>query len=102
MKKLILICLIFPAIAMASNVPEETIILQAKNGDIHFDHARHKAVGIDCAACHHNGVEEGACRSCHVKKEKTPPTFKSVGHQLCKDCHKSSSVKTSCKTCHLK
>lgn len=105
MKKLIVALLVAAvavagslSIAAADNGPAE-ITLPAKMGNITFPHAAHQAK-TDCKTCHHNGVEAGACRSCHNGDKA--PKFKTVAHKLCKDCHKKNGVSTSCKTCHKK
>ena len=89
-------------VAVADNGPAE-IKLSAKMGDITFPHEKHQGIEADCTVCHHNGVEEPNCHSCHGAKDDAPDA-KKVFHQLCKDCHKEAggNAPTKCKGCHVK
>lgn len=94
-----LIALGSAALVSADNGPAE-IKLPAKMGDVTFPHKAHQDRMGDCNACHHKGVEAGACTSCHDGTKA--PKAKDAFHKLCKDCHKEKGVDTGCKTCHKK
>jgi len=84
----------------ADNGPE-VIKLPAKMGEVTFPHKMHQDKVGDCVKCHHNGVEAGACRSCHDGTKA--PKFKDAAHKLCKDCHKEMNAgPKGCKDCHKK
>jgi len=87
-------------VTAADNGPE-TVTLEAKMGTVTFPHAAHQAKVEDCTTCHHNGVEAGACRSCHGVKPEAPKA-KDAFHKLCKGCHKDMGGPTSCRDCHKK
>ena len=87
-------------VEMGLNGPAE-IVLPAKMGDVTFPHAAHQAKVADCMSCHHQGVEAGACSSCHGVTEGVP-SVKDALHKQCKSCHKKESGPTSCKSCHVK
>ena len=107
MKKLIALCitvgfLSLSIAAIAGNGPEE-VVFENKKGTVTFNHVLHQGIIADCATCHHNGVEQASCRSCHDGAKA--PAAKKVFHSLCKDCHKKSdSVKVAgkCSECHTK
>lgn len=84
----------------ADNGPAE-VKLEASMGTVTFQHAAHQGRVADCTTCHHEGVEAGACRSCHDAKPEAPKA-KTVFHKLCKDCHKTNDGPTKCKGCHVK
>ena len=108
MKKMLVLFVAMTLVSLASmtvvaaenNGPAE-IKLEAKMGTVTFQHAAHQARIADCKTCHHNGVEAGACRSCHDAKPEAPKA-KDAFHKLCKDCHKAQNGPTSCKDCHVK
>lgn len=85
--------------AVANNGPTE-VKIDTKMGTVTFQHAKHQERVSDCKTCHHNGVEAGACRSCHDGTKA--PKAKTVFHKLCKDCHKKQNGPTKCKECHVK
>ena len=63
--------------------------LHAKNGDVFFNHERHKQMG--CDLCHHGN--EG----------KIKDIGKDWAHKTCKGCHaKKGQGPTGCKQCHKK
>lgn len=68
-------------------------------GTVTFQHHRHQARTADCLACHHQGIEMGACRSCHGVLPTTPLS-KDVLHKLCKNCHRDTRGPTECAGCH--
>ena len=107
MKKLIALCLTagflsLSIAAIANNGPEE-VLFENKKGTVTFNHSLHQGNIADCTTCHHKGVEQASCRTCHDGAKA--PTAKKAFHTLCKDCHKKSeSVKVSgkCSECHKK
>ena len=88
------------AVIAADKGPAE-IKLDASMGTITFQHAAHQSRVPDCMTCHHEGVEAGACMSCHDAKPEAPKA-KKVFHKLCKSCHKKNGGPTKCKGCHVK
>lgn len=88
--------------AFANNGPEE-IVFENKKGTVTFNHVLHQGNITDCLSCHHNGVEQANCRSCHDGAKA--PAAKKAFHTLCKDCHKkseSAKVSGKCSECHKK
>ncbi len=84
-----LVALAFATVAAAANPPAEPVKIPNKNGEITFNHAKHKEV--KCETCH--GKAEGG----KMKLDKDS------GHKLCQDCHKANKDKGAsvvCKTCH--
>ncbi len=89
-------------VAVASEKGEAEYTFEAKNGNITFPHEAHQGIVEDCKTCHHEGVEAGACRTCHTKEKGDVPTFKSAAHKMCKSCHKAQAGPTKCSGCHVK
>ncbi len=82
---------LFAAPAFAAEPPKEPIVLKsAKQGDITFDHAKHKEV--KCDVCH--GAGEPGKMALDMKK----------GHATCQACHKKQENKAlaKCDNCHKK
>jgi len=78
-------------VAIAAEPPSGPIQLPAKNGNITFEHAKHKQ--LKCDTCHtsmEGGKIEGfgkdkahgTCIECHKKEGKGP--------QKCAECHKKA------------
>ena len=88
------------SVIAAEKAPAE-VTLEASMGNITFQHAMHEGRVEDCTTCHHEGVEAGACTSCHDAKPEAPKA-KKVFHKLCKSCHKKNDGPTKCKGCHVK
>lgn len=87
-------------VAVADDNGPAKITLSAKMGDITFPHDAHQKIAGDCVKCHHKGLEQPNCHSCHG--EGDAPKAKDVFHKLCKDCHKKMNGPTKCKGCHVK
>ena len=90
MKKIIaavMLTLFCSSLAMAA---DDMITLPAKNGNVTFDHKKHKDALKDCKVCHEKalGKIEGfgkdwahkTCKGCHADKN--------AGPTKCGDCHK--------------
>ena len=92
MKKLLIAVLLVAfaaAPALAANAPA-TVTLQAKNGNVTFNHKAHSE-RTDCKTCHTSG-EPG-------KMELN----KDSAHKLCKGCHQEKGAgPTKCGDCHKK
>ena len=108
MKKLMTLLVALTIVAIASfsdiaadNIGPEEVKLEASMGTVTFQHRAHQSRVDDCVTCHHEGVEAGACSSCHDAKPEVPRA-KTVFHQLCKSCHKTNDGPTKCKGCHVK
>jgi predicted CXXCH cytochrome family protein len=85
----IVAALAFATVAAAATPPAEGVKIPNKNGEITFNHSKHKEV--KCETCHGNA--NGG--KIEFTKEK--------GHALCQDCHKANKDKgasINCKTCH--
>jgi predicted CXXCH cytochrome family protein len=91
MKKVLsaLLMVVFAASA-ALAVGPDSVTMNAKNGNVTFDHKKHSAAG-DCKVCHGEG---------------TPAKLtldKAAAHKLCIDCHKAKTAgPTKCGECHKK
>ena len=104
MKKFFAVLILVAFVGIAANVvanngPAE-VKFDTKMGAVTFGHADHQAAVADCTTCHHNGIDNGSCRSCHDGNKA--PSFKDAAHKLCKDCHKDNAGPTKCKGCHVK
>ncbi|MFA5516455.1 MAG: hypothetical protein WDA20_09220 [Desulfuromonadales bacterium] len=72
------------------NAPE-TIVLQAKNGNVTLSHKEH-AQRMDCSTCHGEGAPG-----------KIEGFSKDPAHKLCQGCHKEQGAgPTKCQECHIK
>jgi predicted CXXCH cytochrome family protein len=89
MKKFLAAALMVVFAATAA-LAADTVVLNAKNGNVTFDHKKHSASG-DCKACHGEG---------------TPAKLtlgKDAAHKLCKGCHETKKAgPTKCGECHKK
>ncbi len=89
MKKMLVLALLV-LFAAASAMAADTVTLQAKNGNVSFNHKVHG--------------EKVGCKACHP--EATPGKLeldKDSGHKLCKDCHTEKGAgPTKCNECHKK
>lgn len=88
-------------VAVAQNKGPAEVKMTASMGDVNFNHTKHQELVPDCATCHHTGLDNANCKSCHDAKPEAP-TAKKAFHTLCKDCHKKESGPTKCKACHIK
>jgi len=80
----------------------DTITLEGgKMGQITFPHSAHQERVDNCTTCHHNGLKEPKCTSCHGVEEDAPKA-KDAFHKVCKDCHKDQGGPTGCRDCHKK
>ena len=91
MKKVMsaMIMVVFAASAAMAAAAPDSVTMEAKNGNVTFNHKAHAA---------------GDCKSCHG--EGTPAKVdldKAAAHKLCIDCHKAKSAgPTKCGECHKK
>jgi predicted CXXCH cytochrome family protein len=77
--------------ANAADVPA-TITLEAKPGNVTFNHKGHQDRGIKCETCH--GTPAGG---------KIAGFGKDKAHALCVECHKKEAKgPTKCADCHKK
>jgi Cytochrome c7 and related cytochrome c len=84
----VMLALFCSALAMAA---DDIITLPAKNGNVTFDHKKHKDALKDCKVCH----------------EKEPGNIEGFGkdwaHKTCKGCHAEKNMgPTKCGECHKK
>ena len=87
--------------AIAQNKGPAEIKMPVKMGDVTFSHSKHQELVADCTTCHHTGLDDPSCKSCHGGKPDAPNAKKAF-HALCKDCHKNEAGPTKCKACHIK
>ncbi len=79
------------AFTVAYAEPPASVKLAAKNGDVTFEHAKHKA--LDCTKCH----ADAKGGKIELGKDKA--------HGLCLECHKTNGggkAPTKCNDCHKK
>ena len=90
MKNLV-IAAILVAFATSAALAADTVVIEAKNGNITFNHKAHQDNLKDCKICH-GDAKPGKIE---LDKEKA--------HALCKDCHtKNGKGTTKCGECHKK
>ena len=81
--------------ASAATAPAKPVVLNAKNGNVTFDHSKHSQ--LKCEACHANA--EGG---------KIEGFGKDKAHATCVECHKKeaaagkATAPTKCADCHKK
>jgi hypothetical protein len=86
----ILVALAFATVAAAANPPADGLKIPNKNGEITFNHSKHKE--LKCEQCHAGNPAGGKFK-----------LDKDSGHKLCQECHKANKDKgasVACKTCH--
>ena len=100
--------------------PVEELVIKGKK-PAQFSHAKHTALGLDCATCHHDAkhqpLNEAAiaglgnadslhCATCHNEKFANAKLQKpmDVFHARCKTCHTAGvngkKGPTACTACH--
>jgi opacity protein-like surface antigen len=77
------------ACVATTTVAADTVVMQAKNGNVTFNHAAHNA-RLECKVCHPGG------------KPGKIDINKATAHRLCKGCHESKQGPTKCGDCHRK
>jgi opacity protein-like surface antigen len=87
MKKLFVAAMLV-AFAATAALAADTVVLEAKNGAVTFNHKAH-ADKLGCEACHQGEPAK-------IELDKTS------AHALCKDCHKAQNGPTKCGDCHKK
>lgn len=106
MKKVLVTLLALSILAVGSTAvfsaagPDE-IKMPAKMGEVTFPHADHQKIVSDCTECHHKGLDEAKCSSCHGA-DPAAPKAKDAFHKQCKGCHKDQGGPTGCKDCHVR
>lgn len=90
MKKLVTAAMLIAFAASSALAADEIVTMKAKNGDVKFNHTKHKASG-DCKVCH---------------GDKAPGKLdldKDTAHKVCKGCHETKKAgPTKCGECHKK
>ena len=102
--------------------PTQELLIKGKK-PVLFSHAKHAAVGLDCATCHHDAkhqplneaaiggvknTESLQCATCHNEKFANAKLQKpmDVFHARCKTCHTTGvngkKGPTACTGCHNK
>jgi predicted CXXCH cytochrome family protein len=86
----VLIAVSFLAAATIAFAAPDSVTLEAKNGNVTFNHKGHSA-SMDCKTCH----GEGTPAKIDLNKDSA--------HALCMDCHKTKGAgPTKCGECHKK
>jgi type 1 fimbria pilin len=89
MKKL-LVAAMLVAFAASTAMAADTVTLEAKNGNVTFNHKKHSE-SMECKICH----GEGTPGKIELDKDKA--------HALCKTCHADKAMgPTKCGDCHKK
>jgi hypothetical protein len=70
------------------------------------DHSSFFVEEQHCERCHHTGVADGACSSCHEETlEQLLPTRMNAFHDGCMGCHEEIQAgpydETACNQCHI-
>ena len=87
MKKL-LVAAMLVAFAATAALAADTVVLEAKNGNVTFNHKAH--------------ADKLGCEACHQGEPAAIELDKKSAHALCKDCHKAQGGPTKCSACHKK
>jgi Zn finger protein HypA/HybF involved in hydrogenase expression len=85
----VLAALSIATVALAAAAPAEPVKIPNKNGEITFNHSKHK--DLKCTTCHAN---DAGGKIAFTKES---------GHKTCQDCHKANKDKgalVTCKSCH--
>ncbi|MBE0596362.1 MAG: cytochrome c3 family protein [Desulfuromonadales bacterium] len=93
--------LLTPAAAISRDCGPAEICLPTALGTVTFPHAVHQERIGDCRTCHHQGVEAGACHSCH-DIDTQPPKAKDAFHGMCVGCHRQQGGPVNCNGCHTR
>jgi hypothetical protein len=72
-------------------------VMKTKPG-VPFPHLAHQELGEPCAKCHHEGLQDPTCRSCHAEQKDAMKRY----HKSCRPCHKENGIGTKCGDCHKK
>jgi cytochrome c553 len=90
MKKGIIYAVAAAIIGASGAMAADIITMEAKNGNVAFDHKKHQEALKDCKACHEKGpgkiegfgkdLAHKTCKGCHEEKKQGPTK--------CGDCHK--------------
>jgi flavoprotein len=92
MKKAVILSALVIFGAVTAQAHDKVVILPAKNGDVTFNHLKHKEVKKQCVACHE--TEKGG---------KIANMGKDWAHKTCKGCHEElKQGPTACTGCHKK
>ena len=90
MKKLVVLAaILFATAAAAVDAPKGPITLEAKQGNVTFNHSKHA---------------DKKCEQCHKGEPgKIGKMEKDVAHKLCLECHKAEKKgPAKCNECHKK
>lgn len=99
---LVMVALLVPAAALLAHHGPEEVVFSTRMGDVTFTHAAHQdELKIECATCHHAGLETPKCRACHGVQSDAPKS-KDAFHTLCRSCHEDKGGPTVCSDCHKK
>ncbi len=80
--------------------PENMIIdhAQKTKSGTPFPHKKHQEIGEDCYSCHHKGLQDPTCRTCHSDVKDA----KKIYHKNCITCHRENDIPAKCDDCHPK
>ena len=92
------VALSFATSALAA-APAGPVVLQAKPGNVSFDHAKHAAVA--CTKCH--ATDKGGAIEGFAKAGSADAPNKDKAHAACQGCHKEQGKgPQKCADCHKK
>jgi cytochrome c553 len=90
MKRLIVMLMVLVFVGVGVAVAADTVVYEASQGKVTFNHKAHADKLKDCAKCH-----KGTPAKIEVTKD--------VAHKdLCKKCHQEMGGPTKCGDCHKK
>jgi cytochrome c553 len=90
MKRLIVMLMVLVFVGMGVAIAADTVVYEASQGKVTFNHKAHSDKLKDCAKCH-----EGTPAKIEVTKD--------LAHKdLCKKCHAEMGGPTKCGDCHKK
>ena len=92
MKRIIAAAALTLFCAAGAMAHDKVVVLEAKNGNVTFDHKKHAGVKGECKACHE--TDAGG---------KITGMGKDWAHKTCKGCHETMGKgPTKCGECHKK
>lgn len=90
MKRLIVMLMVLVFVGAGVAVAADTVVYEAKQGKVTFNHKAHADKLKDCAKCH-----QGTPAKIDVTKE-------GAHKDTCKSCHQQMGGPTKCGDCHKK
>ncbi len=85
--------------SFAIDIPEIIKMSDVEEKPVLFHHGEHQAAVSECLDCHHTGMDQPRCNSCHGV-DRLIPRLKSAFHHQCRNCHIKNGGPTDCNGCH--